>query len=234
MLLQCVLTDGHSASAPMMKGVLQALCDEEIRVQEALRWLWLGSVIGADLWDHERWRVVVTRHLTITREAGALSELSRALDSLAFVHLIAGELASAASLFEEGRSVNAAIGSNPARVGPLGLAAFRGREREARELIAATIGEAVPRGQGAAVAVAHWLHAVLCNGLGEYADALAAAQRAAAHQQVGGVPRWGLVELVEAAVRSGAPDLASEALEQLSERRHEPAARTGRSVLKRA
>jgi DNA-binding CsgD family transcriptional regulator len=96
-------------------------------------------------------------------------------------------------------------------------AAWRGREREARALIDAILGDAVPRGQGAAVTVTHWYHAVLCNGLGQYADALAAAQEAAAHQREFAAPRWGLVELIEAAVRSGAPERATEALEQLAE-----------------
>ena len=41
----------------------------------------------------------------------------------------------------------------------------------------------MPRGQGAAVTVAHWYHAVLCNGLGQYDEALAAAQLAAWHQE---------------------------------------------------
>ena len=211
------LTDGHSPSAPMMRRVLGALCDEEIPLQDALRWLWLGSVIAADLWDDERWHVVATRHVTIAREVGALSDLPRALDSLATSYLIAGELAAAASLFEEARTVCEATGSKPPRIGPIGLAAMRGQEREARTQIDALIGEAVQRGQGAAVAVAHWFHALLCNGLGRYAEALAAAQLAAAHQRVGGATRWSLVELVEAAAHSDAPELASEALERLSE-----------------
>jgi DNA-binding CsgD family transcriptional regulator len=211
------LTDGYAASAPMMERVLEAFTDDDIFVQEALRWLWLASVLAAELWDDERWHVVATRHVSITREAGALSELPAALDSRAYVHLFAGELAEAASLIEEGGTVCAAIGSNPARLGPLGVAAFRGREREARTLIDATLSEAVPRGQGAGVTVAHWLHALLCNGLGRYEEALAAAQLAAMREEEFGAPRWGLVELVEAAARSGAPELASDALEQLSE-----------------
>ena len=64
------------------------------------------------------------------------------------MHLFAGELAAASSLVEEVTTVCAAIGSNPARLGPLGLAAFRGREREARALIDTTMSEAVPLGQG--------------------------------------------------------------------------------------
>ncbi|MGW0580341.1 helix-turn-helix transcriptional regulator, partial [Streptomyces sp. NPDC002920] len=211
------LTDGYSAAAPMMERVLEAFCDEEIPVQEARRWLWLASVLAADLWDDERWHLVATRHVEITRESGALSALPDALDSRAHMHLIAGELAAAASLVEEVGTVCAATGSNPPRVGPLGLAVWRGREREARTLIDAILSEAVPRGQGAAVTVTHWYRAVLCNGLGHYAEALTAAQEAAAHQVEFASPRWGLVELIEAAVRSGSPESATDALDQLAE-----------------
>ncbi|WP_128381550.1 helix-turn-helix transcriptional regulator [Streptomyces cavernae] len=211
------LTDGYSASVPMMKRALEALCDEELPVQEARRWLWLASVLAADLWDDERWHKVATRHVAITREAGALSALPDALDSRAHMHLIAGELAAAESLVEEVGTVCAAIGSHPARVGPLGLAVWRGREREARTLIDAIMSEAVPSGQGNAVTVTHWYQAVLCNSLGQYADALAAAREAAVPQQEFGAPRWGLVELIEAAACGGSPELATDALEQLSE-----------------
>ncbi len=108
-------------------------------------------------------------------------------------------------------------GATSRAFGALALTAVRGREREARALIDATISEAVPRGQGLAVTMAHWLRAVLCNGLGQYEDALAAAQEAAEHQEEFAAPRWGLVELVEAAARSGARELATDALEKLSE-----------------
>ena len=56
--------------------------------------------------------MVATRHVTITREAGALSELPLALDSSAVTYVFAGELATAASLIEEVRTVSAATGSN--------------------------------------------------------------------------------------------------------------------------
>jgi DNA-binding CsgD family transcriptional regulator len=77
--------------------------------------------------------------------------------------------------------------------------------------------DTAPRGEGIGVTMTHWANALLCNGLGQYEDALAAAQEAARHQQELTVPRWGLAELVEAAARSGAPELASDALERLSE-----------------
>ena len=63
----------------------------------------------------------------------------------------------------------------------------------------------------------HWHHALLCNGLAQYQDALAAAQLAAAHEVEFAVPRWALPELIEAASRGGAPELAIDALERLSE-----------------
>ena len=97
-----------------------------ISVQGALRWLWFGTVIAADLWDHDRGRVVVNRHVAIIREAGALSELPHVLDAVAHVHLMAGELAAAASVVQEGRIVCDATGTVQARLGPLGLAAMRG------------------------------------------------------------------------------------------------------------
>ncbi|MFC8430114.1 AAA family ATPase [Streptomyces sp. NPDC057253] len=212
------LTDGLPAAAPMMERALKALSDERLPPEVQLRRLWLASVIAADLWDDERWLAASTRHVTITREAGALSALPDALDSRTYLHLIAGELAAAESLIEETAAVCAATGNtSPGRVGPLGLAVWRGRESEARTLIETNLGEAVPRGQGATVTVTRWYEAVLCNGLGQYAQALTAAREAAAEHREFASSRWGLAELIEAAVRSGSPESATDALERLSE-----------------
>jgi DNA-binding CsgD family transcriptional regulator len=208
------LTEGYAASAPIMKRVLVALCEEDIPDEEALLWLWLGSAIAADLWDDDRWHLVATRQVALTRQVGALSELPAALDSLATVHFFSGEVSAAASLYDEVTAVCEAIGSAGARVGPILLSAWRGDERQARILIDDMINRAVQLGQGAAVTVARAFEAVLCNGLGKYEDALSAAEDAAGNEFT---PRWGLVELVEAAVRCGQPELAAEAVERLSE-----------------
>jgi DNA-binding CsgD family transcriptional regulator len=210
-------TDGYSASVPIVQRAVRALCDEPISVQEALRWLWLASTSPSDVWDDERWYVLASRHVRTIREAGALSELPLALNSCVYPYVFAGELAVAASMVEEARTVSEATGSNLAPYGGLALAALRGRERDARTLIDAAMSDAAPRGEGIGVTIAHWANAVLCNGLGDYENALAAAQEAAGHQEELTVPRWALAELVEAAARSGAPELASDALEQLSE-----------------
>jgi tetratricopeptide (TPR) repeat protein len=97
------------------------------------------------------------------------------------------------------------------------LAAWRGREAEASRLIDADVRDANARGEGRAVGLAEYARAVLYNGLGRYEDALAAAQRACEHDDLGYFA-WALVELVEAAARSGARDVADAALSRLEER----------------
>ena len=209
------LTEGYVASAPMMKRVLGTLCDEDIPHVGELRWLWLGSVIAVDLFDDERWHLVAARQVALTRQIGALSELPAALDLLAFFHLFAGEFATAALLFDEVKMVCDAMGISPARIGRLCLAAWQGHEAEARNLIGDMISQAVQLGQGSPAKVARVFEAVLCNGLGKYEDALIAADEAVRYDSFS--PRFGLEELVEAAVRCGKPELAAEAVERLSE-----------------
>jgi DNA-binding CsgD family transcriptional regulator len=67
------------------------------------------------------------------------------------------------------------------------------------------------------VTVAHWVAAVLCNGLGRYEEALAAARQASEHKHIY-VSAWALPELIEAAVRIGNPRMADDALDLLAER----------------
>jgi DNA-binding CsgD family transcriptional regulator len=65
--------------------------------------------------------------------------------------------------------------------------------------------------------VIEWATALLYNGCGRYAEALAAAQRGCEHDDVG-LFAWSLVELIEAGVRSGATEATSGALDRLRER----------------
>jgi hypothetical protein len=58
--------------------------------------------------------------------------------------------------------------------------------------------------------------AVLCNGLGRHADALAAAQQASEDSSADPFATWALAELIEAAGRSGAPERAAGRLQWLS------------------
>jgi hypothetical protein len=74
-----------------------------------------------------------------------------------------------------------------------------------------------PRGEGSALGLFGWLAALLHNGHGHYAGALADARQACEHEDVMAYG-WALVELIEASARVGRPDEAAAALDRLSER----------------
>jgi DNA-binding CsgD family transcriptional regulator len=94
---------------------------------------------------------------------------------------------------------------------------MRGRAPEASGLIEATLRDAPPRGEGLAISAAEWASAVLNNGLGRYTEALAAAQRASENHPELGFSNWALVELIEAAARSGMTEPTASAFRRLAE-----------------
>jgi DNA-binding CsgD family transcriptional regulator len=153
----------------------------------------------------------------VARNAGALSVLPLALSTRIGLHLFAGELATAASLIDEALAVTEAIGSGLPPYGALALAAFRGHEAQAVELIRAVRAEVGPRGDGMGLTLVEHAEAVLFNGLGRYEEACAAAERGAAHPQELAFSIWCLPQLVEAAARSNRPALAEDALGRLAE-----------------
>ena len=105
---------------------------------------------------------------------------------------------------------------NPVRpYGPLLLAAWGGREVETRQLISDATAQMVARGEGRWLTAAAWATAVLHNGRGCYREALAAAEQGSEYPAELGLATWSLVELIEAAVRSGLPERASGALQRL-------------------
>jgi DNA-binding CsgD family transcriptional regulator len=97
------------------------------------------------------------------------------------------------------------------------LAAWRGQEARASELIEATILDATARRETKAIALAEYARAVLYNGLGRYAVALAAAKRARGHEGPATSARL-MTELVEAGTRSGGLSLDAVALRRLEGR----------------
>jgi DNA-binding CsgD family transcriptional regulator len=214
--LVLLITEGYPAGTPMLRRALSAFRSEDISREEGLRWLWLACRAAVDLWDDETWYVLSARHVQLARDAGALSVLPIALISRMGVYLWTGELSGAASLNHEVEAVTEATGSHLAPYGALGLAAFRGREAEASGLIETSMKEVVDRGEGQGLALMDWTSAVLYNGVGRYEDALDAAQQAGEHPEE--LPfGWGLVELIEAATRSGKAARATDALQRLSE-----------------
>ena len=77
--------------------------------------------------------------------------------------------------------------------------------------------EVLARGEGIGLTVVEWARALLCNSLGRYEDAQTAARQASTDRRELGMSGWALVELVEAASRTGNAEVGAGALERLSE-----------------
>ena len=215
--LAVLITEGHAAGAPMLKRALNEFGGDHISRDEALRWSWLACHVARFMWSDESWQALTIRHLQLARDAGAHTALHVALNQRAGMHLHAGELAPAASLLEEAEAAAELTGSELAPYGALALAAWRGREAELSELMETRMKEAVTHGQGAGLAKIRWAGALHYNGLGRYDEALPTAQKAGENRDELLFSTWALVELIEAAVRSGTPEPAADALQRLSE-----------------
>jgi len=215
--LTLLITQGYAAAAPTLKQALSAFSSEGISREEALRWLWLACPTAVRLWDDESWDLLSTRHVQLARDAGALGVLPIALNQRAGLHLYKGEFDAADSAIEEAAAITEATGSQLPPYASLGLAAFRGRERQASGMIETSTENLVRRGEGVGPTLVHWANAVLYNGLGRYEDALAAAQRAGENSHELVFSMWATVELIEAATRSRVPEQAVGALKRLSD-----------------
>jgi hypothetical protein len=154
-------------------------------------------------------------NVQIAQKTGTLSELALALSARTPVLVFCGELPAAAATVAETQSVEDVTGIRSAPYGALILRAWRGDAQQVRELIESTTREAGTRGEGIGLAICEYTRAVLCNGLGHYEEAVAAARSASEYQEVV-AENWGLSEADQAAVRTGRTDLATDALHRLA------------------
>jgi DNA-binding CsgD family transcriptional regulator/tetratricopeptide (TPR) repeat protein len=190
---------------PLVRRAVRAVPDDRDRL--------LAAALGAhDTWDDEAWAELADRHVRLARRAGALAVLPAGLGQRIGAHLHAGELGAAEELAEESAAVTAATGGDHPTYGEVLLLCWRGRTTEALPLLEAAIGQAEARGEGRVLGLLRHAEAVLHNGCGRYAEALAAAEQAGS----AGFPGGALAELVEAAVRSGEPDRAASAVRRLA------------------
>jgi DNA-binding CsgD family transcriptional regulator len=210
-------TAGYAAAVPPLRTALDAFRRvEELTVRDA-RWLWLACRLAQDLWDDELWYVLATSGVRVARETGALRVLPIALTYRAALHVHGGAFGPATSLVEEVDAITDAIDMAPVKYGALMLAAWSGDEAEALEFIEELTVGVRERGEGMALGINEWAAALLYNGNGRHAEALAAAQRGCEHDDAG-LFAWSLVELIEAGVRCGATDASTSALDRLSAR----------------
>jgi DNA-binding CsgD family transcriptional regulator len=215
-------TAGHAAAATAMSRALHLLVSLDADDREARRWLGLaggrvGAIVALDLWDFESWHALATRQVEVARGIGALVQLQLAVNFLARVRILAGELSAAERLIEEDRLIMEATGNPPAGYAAMVLRAWQGREPEASELIQATRQDATARGAGRLAGVAACASAVLNNGLGRYDAARDAARPVFERDQLA-LGHMVVAELAEAAARTGEMTLVQAALDWLWER----------------
>ncbi|HWY89244.1 MAG TPA: AAA family ATPase [Solirubrobacteraceae bacterium] len=213
--LSALLVQGYEKAAPMVRKALEAMLDGQLTIAESVRWSFIACRSAHDVWDDYAWDALSERQLEIVRDAGAISALPLALSQRIGMQLHAGQFKAAAMLVDELEAIAEATEDGLPRYGALALAGWRGDESDARQLGEAITDEALRRGEGMGLSLAEHTHAVLYNGLGQYEQALAAAEQASSYPPELGFGNWSLVELIEAAVRSGEPSRAEDAVARL-------------------
>jgi DNA-binding CsgD family transcriptional regulator len=216
-----LLTEGHGAAAPVLRRALEVVLGAGSAADQ-LNWLRFAVAgnavtVAQELWDADAWRSLARRHEEFARDVGALVHLQFSLNMLAWVNALAGELTRSALLIDEDRMIASATGNPPIRYAEMLVAAWRGQERTAAELIAETTREAAARGLSRVEAFASYASAVLHNGHGRHGAALDAARPAFERDHAGYGP-FLLPELAEAAARSGDAALVASLHAWLAER----------------
>src|SRR4051794_23079583 len=212
--LSALGTEGRGAAAPLLRRATAAFGAEAAPGQGNFRWGWLTTIAAKLLWDEDSWHTVSARFLREGRDAGALARLPIDLTDWAFFATWCGDFGAATVAIAEAEAITRATGTQIAPYAQLLLAAFRG-QTDALSWIESTIRDAGRSGQELGVQWAEWVSAILFNGLARYDRALASAQRAADETPQVQFSPWASTELVEAAVRSGRPEVATGALERV-------------------
>jgi len=215
--LAVLATEGRARAAPLLRRATRVFAEEEIAMEERLRWATPAAMAAITVWDDERWHTIEARQLQSCREAGLLAQLVISANAMAIRTIWHGDLAAAASLIAEAEAIAAATGTRFPPAAAVVLAGFRGIATETVPLIEAVIKDSRAAGQGVSIQWSQWASAILYNGLGRYETALAQAQQAAEQAPELYISMFAVPELIEAASRTGQTRLAFGALGRLAE-----------------
>jgi DNA-binding CsgD family transcriptional regulator len=207
--------DGYRTALPLLRRAIDACEQEREPGLQLAEWVVFIPTLPPEVWDDQAWHRLTAHLIAVTREAGGFLNIPMALDYRASFDIHAGRLAAASALVEESAAIREATGSTPALSG-MELAAWRGHEAPALELIDTSIDFWTARGDGRWISLAEYARAVLFNGLGRYDAAFEAARSACEHDDLG-IHGWALAELVEAGARSSNIDIAQDGARRLEE-----------------
>lgn len=211
------LTDGYVAAAPLLKRAIDAYLDDDKAGTADPRWHLIALRVLLDRFEEATYNALSRRQLELLTATGELTALPNVLTTNAGACVNTGDFAQAAALVEQSRSIAEATGTPPHRSVEAYLAAYRGQERLCVEIVQATIEEATVRGEGAASAQALFAAAILHTGLRQYDKAFTACSSALEYDDIA-LRGYILVEMIEAAIRSGHRGAAEAALDELAER----------------
>jgi DNA-binding CsgD family transcriptional regulator len=214
--LATLILDTPTQAAPSLRRAVDAFLGHDLSDDQWLHWGVLAANAALALWDYDNWSALAARHVQLARSSGALPPLVSALNVHRAAAIWGGDFVTAGSLGVEEKVIKEVTGTRRASYGDLFLAAYQGSPETAVPLITATADEALARGEGLGVQIADRATALLHNGLGHYAEALAAAERAA-EGDLGPFTSQALPDLIEAGARSGHTEVAADALRRLQE-----------------
>ena len=210
--LATAIIDGYSPPAcPSSSRPCGAFRGPGVSPSEELRWLWPAAHMAMALWDDESYELLSTRHIEIGRESGLLAVLPTALTTRIVAYAFIGQLAAAEQLIAEMRVLTEGMEIPTPPYGPLfvgGLARpGSGRRRSVRAAVATS---------PSAGRVPDWPSPTTpapCSttasvGIKEAFDAATVDGRS--NRRASSSITAVLVELIEAAVRSGEPERAIE------------------------
>ena len=186
---------------------------EQMSAEEVIEWYDVAWFIANALWDARASFSAMERVESVARQQGAILALGHALLNSGMRETWEGKFSDAAARFAEfldirGSSIDAAL--------DLELDAWRGDESAARAKIGELLEHGTAIGAGWLLQNAHLALATLELGLGNYREALAAAEALHA-PRAPGWSCWALPLLVEASVKCGDKTAAKTAFRGVEE-----------------
>jgi hypothetical protein len=209
------LLDGPAAAASLTRQAQAALDQDEANGPVPFSYLRIACWMAGATGDDNRAHAIARKGVEQARREGAMTPLAMLLILLGESCLFAGEIGAARDAFAERREIKSAA-VDFCRTGEVVVLAWRGEERAARSLAAVITEDATRRQHGWRVVWAEYALSVLELALGHYRDALASVTHDYEENPVLAALAWS--DQIEAAVRCGKTQLASEILARLAQR----------------
>src|SRR5215472_9902830 len=214
-------TNCYDAAVAPLRAALRALRADDLDTTTGLRCFEHGAFAAGSLWDDQALLDITDRWLQLTRRLGALTELLLALDWRGGAYALTGHLDLAADHWTEMRELMAAgqISGTPglASTGENLLQAFRATTAPSAAAGQAQIREATARGQDGAADFGWYTVATVDLSVGHIEPAFDAARHVVRNDQAF-ITERALPLLIEAAVRGGHRDEATDAFAVLADR----------------